>query len=667
MRFISDTIGKDYEDWRAGDSIIISSQTGTGKSTFVLNTLLPNAIAHGMHIVYFCNRKILHEQLQVLSAKSLSEFFPDDELLSQSDVPYIHVVTYQYCEQTNQYKSFSIISGETKMSRTERRDRQFMGTLPPVIELNEKDVMYYIFDEAHYFVSDALFNSSTNCWLRQDFSNAVSVYLTATPEPLMWFLLCKSNSSWYNFDAIATKIEKREEMRNSLMDKRTIKLTFSTGHFEIKRNTQAYINDKCREIQPYSDVIDVLKNGLEKGNGSFTNCRSYTSPFDYSYVKPFYFSDYLVLLDKIQKSSDKWLIFVDVEKDGIDLTGRLQQMGVSAVYLSAKNRHRKNTEAYKEFCNIVRFQRYSCRVLVATAVLDCGVSISDTAVRNIVIGHSHKTTFLQMLGRRRVDDGESVDLYIKAYSAKTINYLRYKCEQKMEFLTFFKLLNETSFDRVQQATADYDGMRERPRLSAKRINTVIEHAKRNSALLYSPKPFAGEWFGPYDRVKKAEGNQKALEEYEGSQTALIELLYQYDIYRNAVEAHRETHDPVFYLKLQLSWIGKEYDPKHWVGYEDAINNFNSYLESYSTSQMWLNKTEQEEFSRGCLRLFEKHPVPLQKFNVTAAQNQEKKGIVPGKSKLEKGFNEIGLPYRIKAKQATRGIRQTLWCIISNEI
>ena len=660
MKYIVDIIGNDYENWKAGDSIIISAQTGTGKSTFVLNTLLRNAIAHDKHVVYFCNRKILHEQFQVLSTKSLSEFFSEDVPLLQNVAPYIHVVTYQYCEKTNQYKSFSI-PAETKMSRTERRDRELMGTLPLPAELNATDVMYYVFDEAHYFVSDALFNRNTNRWLHQNFSNAVSVYLTATSEPLMWFLLCKGNTSWYDYDTVATKIEERTKMRSKLM--RHKELNLATGSFIVERCTQAYINDECRKIQPYRDVIAALKNSLDESNDSFEKWRSYTCPLNYSYVTSFYFSEYLVLLDKIKKSPDKWLIFIDSEKDGIDLTGRLQQMGVHAVYLSAKSRQHKKTEAYEEFCNIVEFQRYTCKVLVATAVLDCGVSISDATVKNIVIGHSHKTTFLQMLGRRRVINGESVNLYIKVYSAKTINHLRYKCEQKLEFLTFFKLLNETSFDRVQQATAEYDGMRERSRLTAERINTVVDHATKNSALLYSPKPVAGNWFGPYDRIKKAEGNKAILEEYEGSQTALIALLYQYDIYRNAVEDHRKTNDPVFYLKLQLSWLGKEYDPTHWVGYEDAIENFISYLESYSTPKSWLNETEQEEFSRGCLRLFGKHPVPLQKFNVVTALYQEKKGNLPRKNKLEKGFSEIGLPYRIETKQSTKGTRQTLWRII----
>lgn len=36
MVFIADSIGTEYKKWRAGDTIFISSPTGSGKTTFVL-------------------------------------------------------------------------------------------------------------------------------------------------------------------------------------------------------------------------------------------------------------------------------------------------------------------------------------------------------------------------------------------------------------------------------------------------------------------------------------------------------------------------------------------------------------------------------------------------------------------------------------------------------
>lgn len=41
MRYIGDSIGTAYEKWGEGDTVFISSPTGTGKTTFILNTYLP--------------------------------------------------------------------------------------------------------------------------------------------------------------------------------------------------------------------------------------------------------------------------------------------------------------------------------------------------------------------------------------------------------------------------------------------------------------------------------------------------------------------------------------------------------------------------------------------------------------------------------------------------
>ena len=660
MNYVADIIGDDYQNWKAGDSIIISSQTGTGKSTFVLEKLLPNAIAQGKHIVYFCNRKILHEQFQALSEHSLSEILPGSK---KDDAPYIHVVTYQYCEKTGHYTEFTIDTSDPNMSKTERTIKDFLKQLPEPAKLRKEDILYYIFDEGHYFTSDSLFNVGTNGWLYQDFSHAVSVYLTATPEPLMWFLYCKGDPYWYDFKNTADQIVKRSKIRASLEKPRTVKYNSTTKEISVPMKSQSFINDECRKIQPYREPIETIKSGVRRKLESVADWRLYNCPLDYSYVTPYYFSDYTVLLDEIKRTRDKWLIFIDMKEDGIDLVARLDQMGVTAVYLSAETRRDKDTDAYQECCNIVKSQKYSCKVLVATSVLDCGVSISDSSVKNIVIGHSEKTTFLQMLGRRRVHPGESLNLYIKNFSATTINSFRYMCEQQIQFLTFFQQRNEIDYDKVQPATAESDGMRARTKLTASRINQMIEHLPENRELIYAAGNFANAWYGPFDRIKNATGTLKVLEEYEISQTALIGLLYQYDLYWNAVENHRKTKDPVFYLKLQLSWVGKTYDRTHWFGYEEAVENMRAYLDNYATSQRWLDKTEQEDFSRGFLRLLEKYPAPLQKIKMTTALREEKKGKLPGKNKLEKVFQDIGLPYHIKTKQPSKGNRQMQWRIV----
>lgn len=56
-------------------------------------------------------------------------------------------------------------------------------------------------------------------------------------------------------------------------------------------------------------------------------------------------------------------------------------------------------------------QRTRKRVLIATAVIDNGVSFHDYELRNLVILADTKESFIQMLGRKRSDD-QNVTVYI---------------------------------------------------------------------------------------------------------------------------------------------------------------------------------------------------------------------------------------------------------------
>ena len=59
MTYISDIIGQDYLNWN-NQYILISSHTGSGKTTFILNQLLPHAIKQNKYILYLCNNKVLN-------------------------------------------------------------------------------------------------------------------------------------------------------------------------------------------------------------------------------------------------------------------------------------------------------------------------------------------------------------------------------------------------------------------------------------------------------------------------------------------------------------------------------------------------------------------------------------------------------------------------------
>jgi hypothetical protein len=139
--FISDLITPDeIATWRNGDNILIKSQTGSGKSHFMINVLARYCEEHNLKTIIFSNRDLLNQQNKKLALKNVECF------------------NYQYFE---------------KMT-------------PEAIKkkLDQYDVINA--DECHYFFEDASFNKNTEKVLQYLLqpSNQIKIFASATPEPM---------------------------------------------------------------------------------------------------------------------------------------------------------------------------------------------------------------------------------------------------------------------------------------------------------------------------------------------------------------------------------------------------------------------------------------------------------------------------------------------------
>lgn len=671
-KYISTVISDAYKSWNNGDAVLITSPTGSGKTTFIFQELLPFAAKAKKHIVYICNRKALKEQLLVQTEQQINSLLGINCNISEDFLPFIHIVTYQYCEATNQFPNFTISPVLRGLTRLERKTGDVMGTLPQSVSISHDQIMYYIFDEAHYFISDACFNPNTNYWYYKgskhgsgEIKDSIRVYLSATPEPLACFLACQNNPNWIIPQEIVDKLLRRSNLRNELEKETVIKKRTGSPNVEIIMNSQRSINDRCRTIKPFSDVINALKCSSQKLLLEADHSHTYLLPADYSYLTPIYFSDYIPLIKKMIHSSDKWLVFVNNENVGIDIVGRLNQEGIKAVFLSAHTRISKKTDGYHEFRNITQTQQFECTVLVATSVIDCGVNIVDPSVKHVVIAHPDKTTFLQMLGRKRIGENEKITLYIKIFDAKAINTLRYDCEKKLQFLLFFALRNELSYHKLKNATTMDDGMIGHTKLSAQILNKLVENLPRNNALIWNNKTIATSMIGPYDEIKYTSERTKILDEYDYSHTALISLLCSFSRYEDAVEEHRRSNDAVFYLKHQLSWLGKTYDPTQWLGYNESMTAMNDFLKA--NINVMMDKHLQTNFITSFLELLQDYPVPVQEIRVVCSAFRKHFEKIPGKNKLNNIFAKIGLPYTIHSKQVRTPNRNTQWYVTRNNL
>ena len=80
--YVSDAIGNDYMNWKSGDNIIISFPTGTGKTYFVLNVLVPYAKKLNKKIVMFCNRVALYEQINNAISEEDKEYIEKQNIFN---------------------------------------------------------------------------------------------------------------------------------------------------------------------------------------------------------------------------------------------------------------------------------------------------------------------------------------------------------------------------------------------------------------------------------------------------------------------------------------------------------------------------------------------------------------------------------------------------------
>lgn len=114
----------------------------------------------------------------------------------------------------------------------------------------------------------------------------------------------------------------------------------------------------------------------------------------------------------------------------------LKKSDISAGFISAKKDISPKNSLYSISQSLVDQQLFDFQVLIATSVIDCGVSITDSNVKHIAVASSNKTTFLQMLGRIRIEDEQQINLYIYAYTRASIS------QRKREYETVYKFIND---------------------------------------------------------------------------------------------------------------------------------------------------------------------------------------------------------------------------------
>lgn len=354
---------------KSNNTVFISAPTGMGKTYFVENTLVRclmrknNEINRKTKILWIGNRVALTRQGKQRLAEKLcditgnSDFINKIKMLNENGLDSFHdfgsIVVYSYQQLTNAF----------------RFNNESFRKL-----FQENEFSYIVFDECHYFTSDALFNATTDLLLLEILKlsyRSLRIYMSATLEECYTEIsLAESDLIWH----LGTKIPEEKYY-----------YYFDRNYNRIK-NIFAYDN-------------------LER------------------------------LVPKIKATpKDKWLIFVGSKKDGKNFTENLSETlkndstkkssdttERSVVFVTADS---KKSSAPKNernaYLNIIEEEKFEERVLISTAVLDNGVNIKDSTVKHIVIDILDRTQFIQMLGRLRGNSDSEINLYIRNYTDEDV-------------------------------------------------------------------------------------------------------------------------------------------------------------------------------------------------------------------------------------------------------
>lgn len=470
LKWVTDVIKEDYKKWNSKDIITIQAQTGTGKTFFIKNKLVPYAYNNKYKILILCNRVMLKRQLK----KDLFEYFnmPIPNTLCELD-------------EVETIKNVTICSYQ-----------KYGEKLDKTSTVNFSEYNYIVCDECHFLLTDASFNN------RCDY--------------LVDLLIGQKGLT--------------------LMGCETIRIFISATIDEvIERIDKLYIKEN-------GNVIGKKRYKLHK----------YTTNMDYSYldVRGYtHINEIVKTINNSTQDNEKWLIFVTNNEIGKSIKEDLSGVK-NAKFINAENK------IGDEIKNIVDNSKFDCDVLIATKVLDNGVNIFDKEVKNIVIEAWDKTTFIQELGRLRVDinNPHRINLYIPQKSVKSF---------KTKIETYYKPIEED-----------------------------VKLLNENRDL------FNVKYHNNYSELKKTIFRlNKETNEWEINNAGLERFNNDYEFFKKMVKlfGKGKKYNKDAFLEEQLKWIGlTKYDLIEVLDNVEGKTNAQIYIDNHIGQK--LDKEQQKELA-----------------------------------------------------------------------
>lgn len=194
----------------------------------------------------------------------------------------------------------------------------------------------------------------------------------------------------------------------------------------VKIFISATMDDVKEYIEQNYNKLKKKQFGL--GNGEL---REYSTGIDYSYLDVNYFKDLkdIATLIRNDDSEEKWIVFVTNIDDGKKLKKDLQNIKAEIIKSGTKS---------EELTSIINESKFNSKVLICTKAMDNGINIKDDSVKNVVVMAWDRITFIQEVGRIRIDitNAPEIKLYIP-------------CKKKSSFSSLIKFTYEPKSDLIE--------------------------------------------------------------------------------------------------------------------------------------------------------------------------------------------------------------------------
>lgn len=416
-QFISEKIGSSYESWKPGDIHFLNVACGKGKTTFIMKSL-SYFLDQGYKIIFLANRKILLSQIIQYVLKGLSI------------VEYNWIPLEKLCDTVKDIDERVFFSTYQALGDIYKSGKEFLS------EKFRNENVVLVMDEVHYFTSDCLFSTAPEYvldGLMKQFSDSIMIMMSATAQDI--------------FPVIA-------RYRPYLPDRQvTVPPCPRFSPFPVSwsgvvcgnLNPTAW---SCQQCNPQAQLLasqGLLADTIPgvKPIASYY----YDDGFDTTKVSPYSFENDDQLLSKISVSlsDEKWLVFTGSKERGQKLMCTLAEAGIQAEFIySPTDGEELSENASAEKSSILTDEQFKAKVLIATAVLDCGTTIHDKKVTNVVIDSMDPITSIQFVGRIR-KDGQHMNLYFRSRTSKQVeDYLYQRIRQPLQDM---RILDRSPYER----------------------------------------------------------------------------------------------------------------------------------------------------------------------------------------------------------------------------